>query len=71
MKELGQWNLLALSNGAFEAYGMAPFTRIFGMTEEEARRLCQDAEKDVWNRSVHAYQVHVIITARKPGGGAA
>lgn len=45
---------------------MAAFTRMFGMSEEEVRQLCADAESDSWDKRVHAYQLHVVVTAKKP-----
>lgn len=66
LKELGQWSLLSLSTRALDAYAMALFTRHFGMPAEEVKELCDAAEREVWNKKVHVYQLHYVVTARKP-----
>jgi len=55
LKELGYWSLLGLTTAAFEAFGMALFTRYHGFSAEEAKEICALARKDVWEKRVHAY----------------
>ncbi|CUS10320.1 unnamed protein product [Tuber aestivum] len=54
MKEIGYWALLN-SDTSFEAYGLALFTRVLGMTGEEARELCTRAQRDLKNKHIHVY----------------
>jgi len=54
MKEIGYWALLN-SEYSFEAYGLALFTRVLGMTGEEARELCARAQRDLKNKHIHVY----------------
>jgi hypothetical protein len=62
MKELGYWALLSLSNSGFEAFGMALFTRFHGMSAAEAKQVCDDAWKDVWNKHIHVYHTQWVCT---------
>jgi hypothetical protein len=39
----------------FHAYGMAAFTRILGMSTEEADRLCREAVAACRNKNYHIY----------------
>lgn len=57
LKELGYWSLLGLSNAAFEAFGMALFTRYHNFKPDEVKELCEAARKDVWDKRVHAYHL--------------
>jgi len=54
MKEIGYWALLN-SEYSFEAYGLALFTRVLGMSGEEARELCTRAQRDLKNKHIHVY----------------
>jgi hypothetical protein len=42
---------------AMEAYTMALFTRVLGMSIEEVRELCEGAIEDVKNPDIHAYNI--------------
>lgn len=67
-KERGRWGLLNV-DAAMEAYGLALFTRVLGMTAEEARKIIDDGRKDLFNKKIHmAYNMH-FIHARKPEEG--
>lgn len=47
--------ILNVENG-YEAYAMAPFTRVLGMSHEEAENMCRDAFKATCNiKDYHAY----------------
>jgi hypothetical protein len=40
---------------AFEAYGLALFTRVLNMDPKEAKELCAVAWKEVQGHKVHSY----------------
>jgi hypothetical protein len=42
---------------ALEAYTLALFTRVLGMSIEEVRGLCEGAIEDVKNLNIHAYNI--------------
>jgi hypothetical protein len=44
-----------LTEPAYEAYGMAPLTRILGMSKEEALEVFAEAVKGVRNKNFHGY----------------
>lgn len=52
LKQAGLMELLQCETG-FHAYGMAAFTRILGMPEETADKLCRDGYRAVLNKNVH------------------
>jgi hypothetical protein len=54
LKEIGHWALVN-SETSFEAYGLALFTRVLGMSAESARELCLGAQRDCGNRHIHVY----------------
>jgi hypothetical protein len=54
LKLLGRW-ILSSMDTAFEAYGLALFTRVLNMDPKEAKELCAAAWKDVTDRKVHGY----------------
>jgi hypothetical protein len=54
LKHIGAMMLLNCAT-AFEAYGLALFTRVLGMDQEEALALCGDAFAAVKNRHNHTY----------------
>jgi hypothetical protein len=54
LKHVGALMLLNCET-AFEAYGLALFTRVLGMEHEEAMQLCKDAFAAVKNRQNHTY----------------
>lgn len=39
----------------FEAYGIAPFTRILGLSHQDAAKVCRDALDDIKNKNTHVY----------------
>ena len=43
------------SETSFEAYGLALFTRVLGMSGEEARAMCLRAQRDLKNKNIHVY----------------
>ncbi|KAF8248379.1 S-adenosyl-L-methionine-dependent methyltransferase [Wilcoxina mikolae CBS 423.85] len=67
LKYVGAMILVASESGA-GAYGMAAFTRILGMSTEEAERVCDEALKAVKNKNNHMYNYHYIAYGRKPDG---
>jgi hypothetical protein len=54
LKLLGRWYLSSMES-AYEAYGLALFTRVLNMDPKEAKKLCAAAWKDVTDRKVHSY----------------
>ncbi|KAI5786107.1 S-adenosyl-L-methionine-dependent methyltransferase [Pyronema domesticum] len=51
---------------AFQSYGLAAFTRILGMSNNQAMKICNDAYKSTTNRNNHVYKHLHIVYARKP-----
>ena len=54
LKHVGAMVLLMAETG-FEAYAMAPFTRVLGMTQEQAAKICTDSVIAVKNKNHHMY----------------
>lgn len=54
LKDIGYWTLMN-SETSFEAYGLALFTRVLGMSGEEARAMCLRAQRDLKNKNIHVY----------------
>ncbi|KAI5845348.1 S-adenosyl-L-methionine-dependent methyltransferase [Tricharina praecox] len=67
LKHVGAMALLMLQTG-IEAYVMASFSRILGMEQEEAAKLCQEAYASCSNRKNHFYNHFYVVYGRKPGG---
>ena len=69
LRQAGGLQLLGLET-LFHSYGLALFTRVLGMSEEEAQRICDDARDAAMVRArkekVHEYTFFNIIYARKP-----
>jgi hypothetical protein len=53
-KKLGAWILLNIET-AFDAYSLAPLTRILGLSHAEAVKISQDAVAAARNKNVHMY----------------
>jgi len=64
-KEMGAFLLVMLGSG-MEAYGLALFTRVLGMSTEDATNLCRDALAMIRDRKVHAYVPTYHAYGRKP-----
>lgn len=56
LKSIGAMNLLNGETG-FESYGMAAFTRILGMSADEARGICQRGLAACQNKNYHVQRV--------------
>jgi hypothetical protein len=54
LKLLGRWYVSSMES-AYEAYGLALFTRVLNMDPTEGKELCAAAWKDVTGRKVHVY----------------
>ncbi|KAF8536583.1 putative TAM domain methyltransferase [Trichophaea hybrida] len=54
MKKVGAMNMLMGQTG-FEAYGMAPLTRILGMSREDALQVFVNGVKGLKNKNYHCY----------------
>jgi SAM-dependent methyltransferase len=54
LKTIGNMMLLN-GESAFHAYGMAMFTRILEMENEEADKICKAAHKAMYNKNTHSY----------------
>ena len=44
-----------MDKSGFNAYGLAAFTRLLGMSKEQAERLCEEAFNAITDRSQHTY----------------
>ncbi|KAI5848797.1 S-adenosyl-L-methionine-dependent methyltransferase [Tricharina praecox] len=67
LKQIGRYGLLNIQTG-FHAYGMALFTRLGGMTVEEATAMCEAAAVAGADVRQHCYNKIWFIVGRKPGG---
>ncbi|KAF8246582.1 S-adenosyl-L-methionine-dependent methyltransferase [Wilcoxina mikolae CBS 423.85] len=70
LKRIGAMMLLS-SETMFSAYGMVAFTRILGMSAEEAERLCTEGKRAVRNKNYHTYNHFYVVYGRKPEGDSA
>lgn len=50
---------MILLNGetAFHSYGLAPFTRIMGLSVDEANRVCSAAYESLQDKRIHRYNM--------------
>ncbi|KAF8242068.1 S-adenosyl-L-methionine-dependent methyltransferase [Wilcoxina mikolae CBS 423.85] len=64
---VGGMSLVSARSG-FEAYGMAPFTRILGMKKEDAEKVCRDAVRDVGDERCRVWCNFYVVYGQKPGG---
>ncbi|KAH8152227.1 uncharacterized protein LAJ45_03653 [Morchella importuna] len=64
-KKLGAYSQM-LSESGFEALGIAIFTRVLGMSEEECRKIIDDCVEEVRSGKVHSYIVQHFMCGRKP-----
>ncbi|KAA8913405.1 S-adenosyl-L-methionine-dependent methyltransferase [Sphaerosporella brunnea] len=60
MKKIGLMNLLQ-SETAFHAYGMAVFTRVLGMSGDEADRICKEAYAATKKKDTHMYTFQLSV----------
>ncbi|RPA84842.1 S-adenosyl-L-methionine-dependent methyltransferase [Ascobolus immersus RN42] len=65
MKEVGRTMYGICMIGA-ESYGLALFTRVLGMDEEEAQKIIEGARRDLGRRGVHTVFKQHIIIGQKP-----
>ncbi|KAA8909859.1 S-adenosyl-L-methionine-dependent methyltransferase, partial [Sphaerosporella brunnea] len=54
LKEVGAMNMLSTETG-YHAYGMGAFTRILGMSNDEADALCTAAKRATKNKNYHGF----------------
>jgi hypothetical protein len=54
LKRIGALALLQCETGV-EAYALATLTRVCGMSEEDAKKLCDDALQELKDRKHHSY----------------
>lgn len=59
-KEVGMW-INALNDGSLEAYGLALFTRVLGMTEEKAKEMIDAAVKDLKNTKIRWWYYRFVV----------
>ncbi|RPA74305.1 S-adenosyl-L-methionine-dependent methyltransferase [Ascobolus immersus RN42] len=64
-KELGRW-ANAVFEPSVEAYGLAIFTRVLGMSEKEAREICRGALEDLRDPKIHMIFYLEVVFGRKP-----
>ncbi|KAA8896237.1 S-adenosyl-L-methionine-dependent methyltransferase [Sphaerosporella brunnea] len=65
MREIGSLMYLNCETG-FHAYGMAAFTRVLGMTTEEADTLCTESSRSIRERTTRVYNLFHVAYGRKP-----
>ncbi|KAA8892689.1 S-adenosyl-L-methionine-dependent methyltransferase [Sphaerosporella brunnea] len=65
LKLVGSLNLVAGKTG-YHAYGMALFTRVLGLTTDEANKICRECALDAHNKNSHIYSLYHIVYGRKP-----
>jgi hypothetical protein len=65
LKQIGTMVMLCCET-AFDAYGLAAFTRGLKMDPEEAKKICSAAAEGVKNRAVHSYNNFYHVYGRKP-----
>ncbi|KAI5788663.1 S-adenosyl-L-methionine-dependent methyltransferase [Pyronema domesticum] len=65
LKMVGAMVLMTEETG-YHAYGMAALTRILGMSQEDADRICTNAVNAVKDRNVHTYMFFNVVYGRKP-----
>ncbi|KAA8903044.1 S-adenosyl-L-methionine-dependent methyltransferase [Sphaerosporella brunnea] len=65
LKHIGAMMLLNCAT-AFEAYGLALFTRVLQLGHDEALQLCREAFDAVKNRHNHTYTYFHVVYGRKP-----
>lgn len=53
-REIGKF-LLAIAETGFEAYSLALFTRVLGLSVEDAKERFEAAKRDMRDRRIHAY----------------
>jgi hypothetical protein len=56
LKKVGQYMLLNVET-AYMSYGLAMFTRVLGMTVEEATRICAEVARESMNINIHIYSI--------------
>ncbi|TGZ77955.1 TAM domain methyltransferase [Ascodesmis nigricans] len=65
LKQIGACSLAMLESG-FRAFGLALFTRVLGMSEDDANALSDAAYAECRNRNVHAFNYQWHVTGRRP-----
>lgn len=59
MKELGRYALLNCET-SFEAFGLALFTRVLGLSKEEVMRVCSESRKELRDKKIHVYNLQYV-----------
>ncbi|KAI5815293.1 methyltransferase [Pyronema omphalodes] len=65
LKQVGALSLMVSEEG-YHSYGMAVFTRVLGMTGEEADKVCSAVRTSVLNKNRHSYIPYHVVYGRKP-----
>ncbi|KXJ90925.1 S-adenosyl-L-methionine-dependent methyltransferase [Microdochium bolleyi] len=65
-KTLGEMWHAAFEGGGWQAFAMAPLTRIRGLKQEQVEMHILGIRKALKDTSVHAYQKFYVVTGRKP-----
>ncbi|KAL4934354.1 class I SAM-dependent methyltransferase [Aspergillus undulatus] len=65
-RTVARWYNLAVSE-SIETLSLAPFSRVFGWSQEEILQLAAEVKKEAFNKDIHAYNLLHIYTAQKPG----
>lgn len=61
MKELGRYTMLNCET-SFEAFGLALFTRVLGLSKDDAVRVCSDSRKELRNKNIHIYNLQYVTS---------
>lgn len=64
MKEIGRYQQVNMVEG-MEAYSMALFTRVLGMTSEEVRVFFAGVRQELIDRSLHLYAKFYYVYGEK------
>ena len=54
LKDIGRWFCLGMIRG-LEGMTLGPLTRYNGWSKDDVSRLCQDVEKEILSKKIHAY----------------
>ncbi|KAF8542380.1 S-adenosyl-L-methionine-dependent methyltransferase [Trichophaea hybrida] len=65
MKKVGAM-LMLMGETGFEAYGLAAFTRILGMSKEDATEVFTNGLRGIRNKNFHTYTFFHVVYGRKP-----
>ena len=65
LKEIGRYHQVNMIE-SMEAYSLALFTRVLGMTSKEASALFEGVRQEIVDRSLHMYAKYYYVYGQKP-----